>query len=201
MALPLGMTAPNTALPSVQVRVSAGMLAAGVRAVLSGAGFSLDDENGLVWVIDDAWLTDLSALAEAPALVALGSVAWSSLLPEMAAGGWAALSTDANPAELLAGILGAAAGLVVLPPHLVGLLPELDDEELDLNPADVNLTPREQDVLNLLAEGLSNKRIARELGVSESTVKFHVQAVYSKLGVQSRTAAVTRGIQTGLVRV
>ena len=56
-------------------------------------------------------------------------------------------------------------------------------------------------ILALLAEGLSNKRAARELGVSESTVKFHVQAVYSKLGVQSRAGAVTRGVQLGLISV
>lgn len=56
-------------------------------------------------------------------------------------------------------------------------------------------------MLALLAEGLSNKRAARDLGVSESTVKFHVQALYSKLGVQSRAGAVARGIALGLVTV
>ncbi|WP_394649759.1 LuxR C-terminal-related transcriptional regulator, partial [uncultured Deinococcus sp.] len=67
--------------------------------------------------------------------------------------------------------------------------------------ADVGLTPRERDVLEQLAAGLSNKRVARELGVSESTVKFHVQALYAKLGVQSRAGAVARGIALGLVSV
>ena len=87
------------------------------------------------------------------------------------------------------------------------MLPSLfsagEDEEEAALPlsGDVTLTPRERDVLALLAAGLSNKRAARELGVSESTVKFHVQAVYSKLGVQSRAAAVTRGIQLGLLSV
>ncbi|MFC6664503.1 response regulator transcription factor [Deinococcus radiopugnans] len=65
----------------------------------------------------------------------------------------------------------------------------------------MTLTPRERDVLNLLALGLSNKRAARDLGVSESTVKFHVASLYSKLGVQSRAGAVARGIGLGLVSV
>ena len=78
--------------------------------------------------------------------------------------------------------------------------PTPPDEE-PLPSGEVTLTPRERDVLALLAEGLSNKRAARDLGVSESTVKFHVQALYSKLGVQSRAGAVARGIALGLVTV
>ena len=92
----------------------------------------------------------------------------------------------------------AAAGLAALPPEEVQ---PVRDEGDEIDPEGVTLTPRERDVLALLAEGLSNKRAARELGVSESTVKFHVQAVYSKLGVQSRAGAVTRGVQLGLISV
>jgi DNA-binding NarL/FixJ family response regulator len=61
------------------------------------------------------------------------------------------------------------------------------------------LTPRERSVLELLARGRSNKEIAAALGVTERTVKFHVSALFSKLGASNRTEAVTRAVQSGLV--
>jgi DNA-binding NarL/FixJ family response regulator len=63
------------------------------------------------------------------------------------------------------------------------------------------LTPREIDVLNQLAAGLSNKAIAHQLTISEHTVKFHISAVLFKLSVSSRTEAVAVGIRAGLVRI
>lgn len=198
-------------LPTVQVAVASAMLAAGVQAILATHGIrsapDRDRPEADVLIVDDAWLADPDALGGHPALVALGSGVWATLLPDLSAGGWAALGADATPAELLAGVLGAAAGLAVLPPALLpSPTPEapaddLQDDDPAGAPGDVTLTPRERDVLALLAEGLSNKRAARDLGVSESTVKFHVQALYSKLGVQSRAGAVARGISLGLVSV
>jgi DNA-binding CsgD family transcriptional regulator len=61
------------------------------------------------------------------------------------------------------------------------------------------LTAREQDVLEQIAAGRSNRAIASALGISEHTVKFHVSAVLGKLGVSSRAAAIRRGVQRGLV--
>jgi two-component system nitrate/nitrite response regulator NarL len=61
------------------------------------------------------------------------------------------------------------------------------------------LTPREIEVLDLLAEGLPNKAIARRLGISDQTVKFHVASVSSKLGAHNRTDAVRRAVRRGLV--
>src|SRR5262249_22163099 len=61
------------------------------------------------------------------------------------------------------------------------------------------LTPREVKVLAMVAEGLSNKTIARRLGISEHTVKFHVSSIFAKLGVSSRTEAVTLGVRRGLI--
>ncbi len=61
------------------------------------------------------------------------------------------------------------------------------------------LTPREQEVLQLLAEGLSNAAIALRLSISEHTVKFHVSAVCAKLGASNRTDAVRRGVRQGLI--
>ena len=64
-----------------------------------------------------------------------------------------------------------------------------------------SLTPRELDVLHLLAEGLPNKAIARRLGISDQTVKFHVAAVCGKLGAANRTDAVRLAFQRGLLTV
>jgi DNA-binding NarL/FixJ family response regulator len=61
------------------------------------------------------------------------------------------------------------------------------------------LTPRELEVLNLLAEGLPNKAIAGRLDISDQTVKFHVAAIYGKLGAANRTDAVRRAVRRGLV--
>jgi len=63
------------------------------------------------------------------------------------------------------------------------------------------LTPREQEVLDLLARGLSNKTIASRLGISDQTVKFHVAAVMGKLGATNRTRAVRLALEHGLVTV
>jgi DNA-binding NarL/FixJ family response regulator len=72
-----------------------------------------------------------------------------------------------------------------------------------LDPSDVelleSLTPRETQVLELLAEGLPNKAIAARLGISDQTVKFHVASISGKLGASNRTDAVRRGVRRGLI--
>lgn len=93
--------------------------------------------------------------------------------------------------------MAAAAGLVVSDPSLgPGLRPERGREEA---PLVEDLTPREREALQLLAEGLSNKEIARRLGTSEHTAKFHVNAILGKLNAHSRTEAVTRAARLGLI--
>ena len=72
-------------------------------------------------------------------------------------------------------------------------LPYKDDEFQE------PLTPREIDVLELLAEGLANKPIAARLGISDQTVKFHVASICGKLGATNRTDAVRRAVRRGLV--
>ena len=70
---------------------------------------------------------------------------------------------------------------------------------LDTAEGGEELTPREVEVLSLLSEGIPNKTIARRLGISEHTVKFHVGSVLSKLGASSRTEAVTIAARRGLI--
>lgn len=64
-----------------------------------------------------------------------------------------------------------------------------------------NLTPRETEALQLLAQGLSNKAIAKRLGVRSSTAKFHVSAIIGKLDARNRTDAVLRGLRLGLTHL
>jgi DNA-binding CsgD family transcriptional regulator len=71
----------------------------------------------------------------------------------------------------------------------------VDDDPVYREP----LTPREIEVLELLAEGLANKAIASRLGISDQTVKFHVSSIYSKLGAANRTDAVRRAVRRGLI--
>ena len=100
-------------------------------------------------------------------------------------------------ADNLAAAIGAAAqGLVALEPALANAL---RTREPARTPLLEELTPRESQVLHLMAEGKSNKTIARELDISEHTVKFHVNAILGKLNAQSRTEAVVAATRLGLV--
>ena len=118
------------------------------------------------------------------------------LLRELAPRGWGVVSPDAPPEELLVAIGAVSQGLVVLPRTLTGRL--LRGQEVVEEPAEP-LTAREREVLGLLGRGLSNKMIARDLQISEHTVKFHVSSIYAKLGAASRTEAVSLGARLGLI--
>ncbi|HSG16937.1 MAG TPA: response regulator transcription factor [Anaerolineae bacterium] len=121
---------------------------------------------------------------------------------ETAAAAWSAgargvLPRTASAGGLEAAIHGVALGLAVIEPELLAnAWPAGSSGEPGLDEA---LTPRELEVLQLLAEGLANKAIAQRLDISEHTVKFHVNAIMSKLGAQSRTAAVVRATRLGLI--
>jgi DNA-binding NarL/FixJ family response regulator len=114
---------------------------------------------------------------------------------------WGVLTAEANADELAAGILAVGEGLWVGAPGLVEGLMRLPKggEGLGEESLAEPLTAREKEVLQNMAEGLANKQIALELGISEHTVKFHLSALYAKLGVSSRTEAVKRGIELGLI--
>jgi two-component system nitrate/nitrite response regulator NarL len=134
-------------------------------------------------------------MAEAPPTVVLAEGA--AALRALRAGARAVLPPDASAAELGAVLPAVARGLAVLPPGLLAGLVGRGAAPPDL-PAG-GLTPREREVLALLADGASNKVIARRLGLSFHTAKAHVAAVLQKLGAGSRADAVARGARAGLV--
>ena len=117
------------------------------------------------------------------------------------AGARGVLPREATADEIVGAVEAAAAGLVVLHPAvaatLLPLLP-IPARAVPAPPAPP-LTPREIEVLGMLAEGLGNKTIARRLGISEHTVKFHVGSIFAKLDASSRTEAVTLGARRGLI--
>ena len=118
------------------------------------------------------------------------------LLREVAPRGWGVISPDVSPEELSAAIFAVAQGLVVLPRTLTGRLLRGHEAVEELAEP---LTAREREVLGLLGRGLSNKMIARDLQISEHTVKFHVSSIYAKLDAASRTEAVRLGARFGLI--
>lgn len=114
---------------------------------------------------------------------------------------WGVLSAEAGADALAAGIAAVAEGLWVGAPGLVEGLMRLPKggEGAGEESLSVPLTVREKEVLQHMAEGFANKQIALALGISEHTVKFHLSALYAKLGAASRTEAVKRGIEQGLI--
>src|SRR5919204_553800 len=115
--------------------------------------------------------------------------------------GWGYLPREASGEQLVATVRAVASGLVVVDPALAGDLfaPAALAVNGSVDGPGEDLTAREREVLQLVAEGLANKTIASRLGISEHTVKFHVAAILAKLGAGSRTEAVHLGARRGLV--
>ena len=152
----------------------------------------------LIW--DLAWdpataLEDLAALPDdAPPVLALMADAAN------AAGAWSAgarglILRDAGPERIYSALAAVHQGLTVLDPALSPVIPG----GRGLGSESVQLTPRELETLRLLAGGLTNKAIADRMGISENTVKFHVNGVLGKLNAQSRTEAVAQAARMGLI--
>lgn len=127
------------------------------------------------------------------------SLTWTS--EALRLGVRAILPRSATASEIIAAVAAAATGLVVLHPDAVEtLLSAIPSTARTLTTSPLQaLTPREIEVLGMLAEGMGNKTIARRLNISEHTVKFHVASIFSKLNASSRTEAVTLGARLGLI--
>jgi two-component system, NarL family, nitrate/nitrite response regulator NarL len=169
------------------------------------AGDTADLEESAAVYRPDVCLWDLGWDADAvPDDFAGVNAPVAALLPDatlaaaaLAAGAQGILFRDAGEQQLHRALLALDAGLLVVEPAFMSALqpaPRPDEQPL-LEP----LSAREEDVLQLLAEGMSNRAIAQVLAISEHTVKFHVTAIMTKLDAESRTEAVVRATRLGLL--
>jgi NarL family two-component system response regulator YdfI len=137
---------------------------------------------------------DTTPVPPVVALVDEPRAAWTSATRR--AGVRAVLDRRAEPDELSAALAAVLAGLVTLHPDVF----RTPERPRALAAATERaLTVRELEILAMLAEGLSNRTIARRLHISTYTVKFHVASILGKLGAASRTEAVTVGVRRGLI--
>jgi NarL family two-component system response regulator LiaR len=116
------------------------------------------------------------------------------LLPALRAGAAGYLLKNVEPRELARSIRLAAAGEALIDPAVAARL--VDALGSDRRAEQAELTPREQEVLDLIGRGFANKRIALELGIAEKTVKTHVSHVLAKLGVSDRTHAALYAVRS-----
>jgi two-component system, NarL family, response regulator LiaR len=122
------------------------------------------------------------------------------LLPALEAGADGYLLKDVEPVELARAIRTAQSGEAMIAPTVAGrLLRTLAQPRRAAVGDRERLTRREREVLELIAAGRSNKRIAFELGIAEKTVKTHVGHLLAKLGVTDRTQAALLAVQSGMV--
>ena len=182
---------------------------AGLRALAEAAGLHVtadvppaeledggdDGADAAAWDIGVSGVLDrLRTLSERIPVVA---VLWGEEQAgeALTAGARGVLLRDRVEDRLLPALAAAAAGLVTLDEGLAESLLRPRSAFLLAEP----LTPREVEVLQLLVEGLTNRRIGERLGISEHTAKFHVNAILGKLGAQSRSEAVAQAARLGLV--
>jgi DNA-binding CsgD family transcriptional regulator len=178
--------APAARTPLLRLRISVDTANPTVARRLAQLVADSGHETVAASELADAVLTDGSAAtATGIPVVALGAGEgdFAGVLPE-----------DAAPAQLDAALRAVAAGLIVRPPSVpqpgFAGLPE------ESAPA---LTPREVEVLAALADGLGNKAVARRLGISPHTVKFHIESLFRKLGAATRAEAVAKGLRRQIV--
>ena len=209
---------PREREPSAAVLVVAGsgLVAARLEALLrsrSGLRVTVSTPAEIARRLDDQSAVVVLALpADATAralevLRGLPSVEAVVLLSPDPAGAWTAqarrlgvravLRDDATAEELAGAIVAARAGLVALHPD--ALKGSAAARAAAPRGGAAALTPREREILEMMAEGMSNRTIAGRLGISSQTVKFHVASILAKLGAGSRTEAVTFGVRHGLI--
>jgi two-component system, NarL family, response regulator YdfI len=149
-------------------------------------------------VIDSLAASQLASEANIVILSDYSEPRW--LAEALRAGVRAVLPPDIAADQLVAALNAAATGLIVMHPAEVdAAFPAAEPPSRPFAELAEPLTPRESEVLQMLASGLANKEIAARLAISEHTVKFHVASILGKLGAGSRTEAVSLGIRRGLV--
>lgn len=151
------------------------------------AGDVVDQRAATVYLLDPGVHPPSSSLAR-------GSTAW--------------LPLDSDADDVVAASHGVVRGLTVVSPSVLPAAGTARDHSgrreqrvtsVTTDGDEPHLTDRELDVLRALAEGLGNKQIGGGLGISPSTVKYHLQAIFAKLGVRTRSEAVSYGLRRGIV--
>jgi NarL family two-component system response regulator YdfI len=157
-------------------------------------------EHSLVVDLDELRSEDVDAKPVARVLLVNESVVLEAV-QVFDSGLSAVLPASASEGEIRIAVEAAAEGLLVLHPDVVAHAATSSSFSFHSSESssEPNISPRESEILNLLATGLGNKEIAWQLKISEHTVKFHVTSIFNKLSVSSRAEAVTVGVRRGLI--
>jgi NarL family two-component system response regulator YdfI len=183
---------------------AAGVETVGVAADLDGASDEAMEKHAEVILaagqdtLED-WIAEFQEAGMAagpPVLVMFDEPGASAAARAVQAGVRGVLPSEAGAEQIVSALDAVSKGLVVLHPVELGAARPARSEEAELIEP---LTPREREVLQMLASGLGNKEIAARMKISEHTAKFHVAQILGKLGASSRTEAVTIGMRVGLV--
>ena len=172
-------------------------------AVASSATVAAEDRLGIVVLATSPPLAGrlietLHALPRAPAIILLTRApheAWTARARR--SGVHAVLPLRVTVEELTAAVAAAKAGLIVLHPDAVARAPS--PASAPAVGESTALTPRELEILEMMADGLSNRAIAARLKISRHTVKFHVASILTRLGARTRAEAVTVGVRRGVL--
>ena len=189
-------------LLKVAVQAAYPSVRAGLRAMLAGtAEFELTNGPDAAADVTVADLEEGAPQDEwpaGPAVLLFGSPGELAATPILGDTPRAYLLKEATATELAAAVTAVAQGLVVFDPAIATMMANRPHEQ-PLSLEGHVLSDREVEVLQLVAAGLPNKGVARELGISEHTVKFHVGTILGKLGAASRTEAVTLAVRAGIL--
>ena len=180
--------------------VGSSLARASLRQRLADAQADVLLEHSLVVDLDDLRSEDVEAKPVARVLLVNESVALEPV-QVFDSGLRAVLPASASEGEIRIAVEAAAEGLLVLHPDVVAHAATSSSFSFHNSGSSFEhqLSPRESEILNLLATGLGNKEIAWQLKISEHTVKFHVTSIFNKLNVSSRAEAVTVGVRRGLI--
>jgi DNA-binding NarL/FixJ family response regulator len=195
------------ASPAVRAGLAALLAEDGIEVVRQAAAIDAwppdqlasGDEVILIDASGAAEVEEAAAILPVQPLVVLGPVRDDGrLIAALSGRPWGYLPRDVAGDRLAAAVRAVANGLVAIDPSLASRVVRAPAAALPDGDGD-DLTPREREVLQLIALGLPNKTIASRLAISEHTVKFHVASILSRLGAASRTEAVRIGARRGLV--
>ena len=139
------------------------------------------------------------SVLEAPVLLLSNEPVSIQSIGSLSERAWGFLSMDTTREELSAAVHALALGLWVGDATFTGGTGQAPPANNSDGYNGDLLTPREKEVLQLLAQGLPNKQIAQRIGISENTIKYHISSIYSKLGASNRTEAVRLGAHRGII--